>query len=147
MIGFQHFAEPGSIPACAGEPLRGHRDCPGQRVYPRVCGGTSEFRLRSGYRRGLSPRVRGNREVCQTGCLLVGSIPACAGEPAVGLWAVYPRVCGGTIGLTPVQTSPSGLSPRVRGNLLVVCYRQDLRRSIPACAGEPRWEDGSVESR
>ncbi len=33
--------KPGSIPACAGEPNRCNRKRLGNRVYPRVCGGTS----------------------------------------------------------------------------------------------------------
>ena len=53
--------------------------------------------------------------------VVIGSIPACAGEP-VPTWMimnwgwVYPRVCGGTgrQGLT-IRHCP-GLSPRVRGN-------------------------------
>ena len=31
--------------------------------------------------KGLSPRVRGNRERVERGVVFVGSIPACAGEP------------------------------------------------------------------
>ena len=55
---------------------------------------------------------------------LNGSIPACAGEPAVAdcdayAMPVYPRVCGGTVtGRTEKQES-EGLSPRVRGNQLM----------------------------
>ena len=51
----------GSIPACAGEP-RCCRRCQSQQwVYPRVCGGTVDVARRRASRRGLSPRVRGNR--------------------------------------------------------------------------------------
>ena len=53
----------GSIPACAGEP-RGRESIDSQSaVYPRVCGGTTNISLFPRSRRGLSPRVRGNR-VC-----------------------------------------------------------------------------------
>ena len=50
---------------------------------------------------GLSPRVRGNHPDGRVEEGFEGSIPACAGEPALwvcqGLKAeVYPRVCGGT---------------------------------------------------
>ena len=94
---------PGSIPACAGEPGR-WAGCPSMtRVYPRVCGGTRRrFQAWGGYP-GLSPRVRGNRLARQRHDVLVGSIPACAGEPPRA-WPrsssrrVYPRVCGGTWG-------------------------------------------------
>ena len=52
--------------------------------------------------KGLSPRVRGNQLVAVPHIPVVGSIPACAGEPATPAGApppytVYPRVCGGTM--------------------------------------------------
>ena len=51
---------------------------------------------------------------------------------------VYPRVCGGTWpSLKRGRTLP-GLSPRVRGNRRRFLRRGEKRRSIPACAGEPR---------
>ena len=113
-------------------------------------------------RRGLSPRVRGNRrnkidnrhrfrsipacageplEGCQ-GALGARSIPACAGEPprVFAVWtltAVYPRVCGGTAAGSGRPAMLNGLSPRVRGNLLTVSISDLYERSIPACAGEP----------
>ena len=54
-------AAPGSIPACAGEPFRPQNAGYLVRVYPRVCGGTQWQMLVMVQRRGLSPRVRGNR--------------------------------------------------------------------------------------
>ena len=70
------------------------------------------------------------------------SIPACAGEPAPPVASlyrgrVYPRVCGGTAILGLVALGIKGLSPRVRGNRIVVGQGIPVRRSIPACAGEP----------
>ena len=96
---------PRSIPACAGEP-----DCSCgfvcySAVYPRVCGGTflSDPLTRSLI--GLSPRVRGNPHVQWIGGTRKGSIPACAGEPVeLGAYEHY----------------EAGLSPRVRGNLLLM---------------------------
>ena len=52
--------------------------------------------------------------------------------------AVYPRVCGGTPSRLVRQVSASGLSPRVRGNHPLPRHSRQRRRSIPACAGEPR---------
>ena len=137
----------GSIPACAGEPdchLDAASHC---RVYPRVCGGTTLRRLRPMVRSGLSPRVRGNRTDQHEAGMHMGSIPACAGEPAgrVGLhWSVrvYPRVCGGTGTNVPYAATHQGLSPRVRGNPRLLGQRLPRRGSIPACAGEPddEWD-------
>ncbi len=74
------------------------------------------------------------------------SIPACAGEPGLGLaiWLhlqVYPRVCGGTVVDWLRLSKGSGLSPRVRGNPGAARADDLRRRSIPACAGEPfgKW--------
>ena len=53
----------GSIPACAGEPLRSEPNPAERWVYPRVCGGAASILNRI---HAVSP----------------GSIPACAGEPA-----------------------------------------------------------------
>ncbi len=132
----------GSIPACAGEPSARGRMSLRWRVYPRVCGGTKVDRgdLRSAV--GLSPRVRGNHGERRIRARLVGSIPACAGEPvALSEWEywteVYPRVCGGTdFGVGDTWTT-IGLSPRVRGNLPAFLAVAARRGSIPACAGEP----------
>ena len=135
-------AMPGSIPACAGEPARFRASVGKGPVYPRVCGGT--LRVDRAHRRGegLSPRVRGNREIGKLATQYLGSIPACAGEP----WPprrkpcetkVYPRVCGGTsVGRRPVGDE-KGLSPRVRGNRTRGGGAPPPAGSIPACAGEP----------
>ena len=73
--------DPGSIPACAGEPPdRRGRGIRG-RVYPRVCGGTPCRGGSLGRTKGLSPRVRGNQRQHRTGQSAHRSIPACAGEP------------------------------------------------------------------
>ena len=101
MKGEIFFKTPGSIPACAGEPLPTSPRIRTRKVYPRVCGGTAE-RMRTYWNvAGLSPRVRGNRLAPAVLSHLRGSIPACAGEPrqfsgTTGELEVYPRVCGGT---------------------------------------------------
>ena len=131
-----------SIPACAGEPARAASSGWRKEVYPRVCGGTR--RRQSAPRRGsgLSPRVRGNPGDMGRRPRRARSIPACAGEPSTAdpprIWPpVYPRVCGGTRQQTAFRKSDRGLSPRVRGNLIVDRISRRNTRSIPACAGEP----------
>ena len=132
----------GSIPACAGEPdgCQG-RNQPGE-VYPRVCGGTPPHAPPAQLGHGLSPRVRGNQQQVRLAAILDRSIPACAGEPrrrpqTSGMLEVYPRVCGGTLTACVDTSDLQGLSPRVRGNRVVVLYGSPSDRSIPACAGEP----------
>ena len=132
----------GSIPACAGEP-ESRRTCPSlQRVYPRVCGGTSSCTVPFSFGMGLSPRVRGNPVLERSSVLEGGSIPACAGEPNPQTLEqirikVYPRVCGGTTRRGWAVFRPDGLSPRVRGNPARNTGHKPDIGSIPACAGEP----------
>ena len=139
----------GSIPACAGEPVAVRVSCLQVSVYPRVCGGTGDWRRPRRLGNGLSPRVRGNRVDMVTSTRGKGSIPACAGEPlSLCLWgrvpAVYPRVCGGTQYRLPSCASLCGLSPRVRGNPAGATSCAFAMRSIPACAGEPRVREYSA---
>ena len=54
---------------------------------------------------------------------------------------VYPRVCGGTLGVRPSLEPMPGLSPRVRGNLALRAEGRIRGRSIPACAGEPAFSE------
>ena len=75
--------------------------------------------------RGLSPRVRGNRQPPPRTITRHGLSPRVRGNRFRrrawrSLQGVYPRVCGGT-----------------RQHSEAAC----LRRSIPACAGEPKPED------
>ena len=131
-----------SIPACAGEPLPPWLSDDDGKVYPRVCGGTGRSDDRAGNEEGLSPRVRGNHPAPRLRVRLVGSIPACAGEPHRVVWrcaagGVYPRVCGGTCCGRTRRVLSAGLSPRVRGNLVACIPTVGGDRSIPACAGEP----------
>ena len=51
---------------------------------------------------------------------------------------------GGTLLKSTFVNSPGGLSPRVRGNLAEYAVAEELRRSIPACTGEPQKEDVSM---
>ena len=110
-----------SIPACAGEPFPCRRLARVNKVYPRVCGGTSRDRAYLYRLSGLSPRVRGNPAVGVVHFGVSRSIPACAGEPPFRTYRpcsirVYPRVCGGTMIAAAPASATSGLSPRVRGN-------------------------------
>jgi hypothetical protein len=90
----------GSIPACAGEPDKPHQRRCADKVHPRVCGGAVVGTGGRNVSAGPSPRVRGSRDLRAGSAGGLGSIPACAGEPAWPVdqcqidW-VHPRVCGG----------------------------------------------------
>ena len=121
-----------SIPAPAGEPRPELLACLEVEVYPRACGGTIFSPSSWASLMGLSPRLRGNRR-----CRSVTP----AGEPGREVWAranaVYPRACGGTVGLERDPETGRGLSPRLRGNRPHGWEYTVSRRSIPAPAGEP----------
>ena len=63
-----------------------------------------------------------------------------------GSTMVYPRVCGGARKCLTKVACVSGLSPRVRGSRLPIRTVCRLRRSIPACAGEPSAHPDSVSA-
>ncbi len=118
-----------------------------------MCGGTSVNLGLFLEDSGLSPRVRGNRFQLGNPSRLLGTIPACAGEPC---WAPqqakagrdYPRVCGGTKTWPAASNPVLGLSPRVRGNPSTICLNRSRAGTIPACAGEPvAWCNSSTIQR
>ena len=108
-----------------------------------MCGGTTTISLKMLPGMGLSPRVRGNQGGSGLERRGEGTIPAYAGEPADvrAIWPSsrdYPRVCGGTAFQGAENAIVEGLSPRVRGNPLLVAVLERQLGTIPACAGEPR---------
>ena len=71
----------GSIPAHAGEPKPGRYAPSRAAVYPRPRGGTYRVQWRTDAQSGLSPPTRGNLGNKVEVLVVVGSIPAHAGEP------------------------------------------------------------------
>ena len=133
---------PGPIPACAGQPDLVQLGTAVIRAYPRVCGATEPSQPVTAGPWGLSPRVRGNPLLSGFSELLWGPIPACAGQPpqfrqSHRLSRAYPRVCGATTEYGSTMRGVMGLSPRVRGNLLLVSEQAVDSGPIPACAGQP----------
>ena len=132
----------GSIPAHAGQP---HVVCECDAhapVYPRACGATPCALCLTSVPYGLSPRMRGNLVYRGDDGLVIGSIPAHAGQPAiegyfVAVQQVYPRACGATLVIVRACYYLRGLSPRMRGNLVPRAFKTWERRSIPAHAGQP----------
>ena len=128
----------GSIPACAGEARQRRPRQASGAVYPRVCGGSINGSISSATSSGLSPRVRGKRQLKHRRHFPARSIPACAGE-AISFprsIPVYPRVCGGSVAGFLGEGIEGGLSPRVRGKRERQEQAAAAEGSIPACAGE-----------
>ena len=151
-----------SIPAWAGQPTRPTLRLRPWGVYPRVGGATARpgddgwvtdglsprgrGNLHPGsaqiFLDGLSPRGRGNRYSPPGHFRFFRSIPAWAGQPqGLGLErpanSVYPRVGGATLSSLRSSHSPSGLSPRGRGNRSPMPLAVAFSWSIPAWAGQP----------
>ncbi len=134
----------GPIPAGAGEPMTEPGDAVMIGAYPRGCGGTVSRRSIACRSSGLSPRVRGNHKGQFCFQRRGGPIPAGAGEPAqldrlIQPDRAYPRGCGGTVSEYSAKPSPSGLSPRVRGNPKQAVHGSEKDGPIPAGAGEPQF--------
>ena len=86
-----------------------------------MCGGTIKSLPVPCIGMGLSPRVRGNRQVRRLQRSRTGLSPRVRGNPngdqVENVYPrVYPRVCGGTISHIGLSVVDKGLSPRVRGN-------------------------------
>ena len=132
-----------SIPACAGEPPSAKSEPKVLKVYPRVCGGALKKTIDAVQKVGLSPRVRGSLTTRYPPPKPARSIPARAGEPrrrapAPRRERVYPRACGGTMGDVSALKHDPGLSPRVRGNLVVAQQPTGPLPVYPrACGGTP----------
>ena len=86
--------------------------------------------------------MRGNPSFRVPSLNTLRSIPAHAGQPSPAmsnarLRRVYPRACGATIKEIVAELQVRGLSPRMRGNLLMAIPHILRQRSIPAHAGQP----------
>ena len=130
-----------SIPARAGETSKPSNPAPSLTVYPRTGGGNRTSPRHGTPATGLSPHGRGKRAVMAMLRLLLGSIPARAGETtpccsAKSAPEVYPRTGGGNGGGDCSKIPPSGLSPHGRGKHRHPRRFPNRPRSIPARAGE-----------
>ena len=120
MVGYLTGTDSGIIPACAGNTATPLAVRSLSRDHPRVCG-----EHKHGVKRGH---------------LTTWIIPACAGN-TIGIVKNYsgsgdhPRVCGEHISAMTRMDADTGSSPRVRGTLLVACFRWYSAGIIPACAG------------
>ncbi len=116
-------------------------------VHPRVRGAHLEHCQHALHSFGPSPRARGSRVLQPPRRKGRRSIPACAGltpvrrdGPVFG--SVHPRVRGAHSFPLPGVRRTGGPSPRARGSPGRGLFAVMLLRSIPACAGLTRHEEG-----
>ena len=132
----------GPIPARAGQPRSTASLAPPSRAYPRSRGATGLRRCSCCLLRGLSPLARGNLHALLGRDVVVGPIPARAGQPyqvaSRSSWAgAYPRSRGATKMPQSEASATTGLSPLARGNRPRLAGQLDRFRPIPARAGQP----------
>ncbi len=114
-------AEPGTIPAWAGEPSAFVVRFLKEGDHPRVGGGTARISAGRRANTGPSPRGRGNLKPLPEQRVGLGTIPAWAGEPirtrcSRHVLMDHPRVGGGTMTTLALWVLLAGPSPRGRGN-------------------------------
>src|SRR5690625_40850 len=112
-------------------------------VYPRVYGATLTKSTLPGSILGLSPCVRGHPQYRGDSRMGMGSIPVCTGPPqlcsgSLRAHRVYPRVYGATGSVDNYGRLHEGLSPCVRGHLVIGSAVLFLFGSIPVCTGPPK---------
>ena len=143
----------GIIPAYAGNTTRCQSCPPVIRDHPRVCG---EHQLKANILNtypGSSPRMRGTLVMCMKCGMLLGIIPAYAGNtsscsPPHPCGRDHPRVCGEHYAKATENKVRSGSSPRMRGTRMSVTFSALYCGIIPAYAGntgflwETMWLDG-----
>ena len=121
----------------------------GATAYPRMRGGNRDTRGMKRLGEGLSPHARGKLVITELDRIMLGPIPACAGETLgvgrvlLGLGA-YPRMRGGNRHQRLCVRWHSGLSPHARGKQTVVTNQLVEEGPIPACAGETCGAFGGI---
>ena len=133
---------PGSIPAYAGDPVQPQTIYEISRVYPRLRGGSGCTLPSTHSTEGLSPPTRGILGGRFALDIARRSIPAYAGDPIASpkkvlIFAVYPRLRGGSCDISAKARALTGLSPPTRGIRPKSINANACRRSIPAYAGDP----------
>ena len=130
----------GIIPACAGNSGRCGDRRHRRRDHPRMRGEQWCLLCSTAYRRGSSPHARGTDADSGAPLLLLGIIPACAGNSRQPFDASskaqdHPRMRGEQSKLVPALRALLGSSPHARGTVLRRTGGMMARRIIPACAG------------
>ena len=110
----------GITPACAGKsaiPCFSWLRC---WDHPRVCGEKNVKKLKTMWKVGSPPRVRGKDKVLSAFGSAFGITPACAGKSRWLFQGLaprqdHPRVCGEKFCCSPAKVAAAGSPPRVRG--------------------------------
>ena len=130
----------GIIPAHAGNTTMTTTQAAQHEDHPRACGEHGGVCCMCNVRTGSSPRMRGTQLAHLFSLVLVGIIPAHAGNTtSIGMTSHYtqdhPRACGEHAPIDCWPVFDGGSSPRMRGTLAPMCGARGSPRIIPAHAG------------
>ena len=128
------------IPACAGNSLQTILISLVRSVHPRLRGELFPFHSATYVQPGSSPLARGTRPQKGPSVEVSRFIPACAGNSQeryaeYRYKPVHPRLRGELKTVVNMPSTTIGSSPLARGTLVVHGVYRELRRFIPACAG------------
>ena len=130
----------GIIPAYAGNTNVGqYRDLRGGD-HPRICGEHLNLRVGAGLPVGSSPHMRGTHECAKSVLLVLGIIPAYAGNTSTPSETPpahrdHPRICGEHYATRLAIADRAGSSPHMRGTLCPSYFAVQPHGIIPAYAG------------
>ena len=150
-LGLPYKTPYGIIPACAGNTFRRGFRWTMRRDHPRMRGehlGSAPHRL---WGLGSSPHARGTRVFGGVVVVVLGIIPACAGNTRRGLWNMlaardHPRMRGEHVVERRSRRGFKGSSPHARGTLVGGFIRFCVGGIIPACAGNTNHATASPSS-
>ena len=131
----------GITPACAGKRRHPRRYLPTGRDHPRVCGEKNVEKLKTMWKVGSPPRVRGKEKFYLCNGPKHGITPACAGKSVpvrsrvAPAWD-HPRVCGEKASIRSESRASQGSPPRVRGKETGSSLCRPRFGITPACAGK-----------
>ena len=140
----------GIIPAYAGNTFSATPTPTSTGDHPRVCG---EHDCGAGIQstaKGSSPRMRGTRYRLERGWIIVGIIPAYAGNtiqnrPFAATVGDHPRVCGEHTRTGCSGRTVLGSSPRMRGTRIHANVAGRTVGIIPAYAGNTRSTTNTLD--
>ena len=131
----------GIAPAYAGKRLASAVVPPSSEDHPRVCGEKNVKMLKSKWKLGSPPRMRGKELHAAPSAWIQGITPAYAGKRiCFASWKAkekdHPRVCGEK-GTKPSNFEPRvGSPPRMRGKAYIFRTFWGVERITPAYAGK-----------
>ena len=131
----------GITPACAGKTLSGGIGGAATADHPRMRGEDTIRAAQQHYGQGSPPHARGRRSHMNSGGIITGITPACAGKTPTALsnrrgQGDHPRMRGEDMPNSIFSPTSLGSPPHARGRLFFVVVAVLAVGITPACAGK-----------